>query len=60
MSKFKQYDDYETSTRVCPCGERITWSGASEELEAWMKVHQRHVDDGQVVQIETEDGKRAE
>jgi hypothetical protein len=44
MAKFEQFNDRETSTRVCPCGAQITWGGYSDELESWMAVHSKHVD----------------
>lgn len=57
MSKFRQVDDYDSSTRYCPCGGRITWSGADPALATWMQEHATH---GQgVVSFTSEDGERA-
>lgn len=54
----KQYDDYESSTRVCSCGANITWSGWDARLSAWMKVHEEH-DKSEVECETTVDGRRA-
>jgi len=57
---FIQFDDYETSTRVCPCGDRFTWSGFSDRLDAWMLLHKPHAEDGvETLQVLTDDGRRA-
>lgn len=56
--RMRQYDDYESSTRVCPCGSSITWSGFGDRLEEWMRDHTGHVDDRVVEQVTTADGER--
>jgi hypothetical protein len=38
----KQYNDYETSTRVCSCGARFTWSGLDPALDVWLAEHEAH------------------
>jgi hypothetical protein len=40
--KIRQVNDYETSTRICPCGASITWSGWSDDLDDWMSEHAKH------------------
>lgn len=37
-----QFDDYETSTRTCPCGASFSWSGFDDALAAWMEKHKPH------------------
>ena len=54
----RQYDDYETSTRVCLCGASVTWAGADNRLQAWMTIHQVH-DRHPLTRIITSDGLRA-
>lgn len=39
---FREEVDADTSTRICPCGDRFTWSGVSPDIEAWMVKHVRH------------------
>jgi hypothetical protein len=56
--KMRQFDDYETSTRVCSCNASITWSGLSDDLLEWMKVHSEHVDSKEVEVTTTADGRR--
>ena len=58
-SAFKQFDGYETSTRVCPCGAAFTWSGFSDDLDGWMKIHEPHAGGRSVKQETTADGERA-
>jgi len=53
----QQFDDYETSTRVCACGARFTWAGWSDDLDAWMREHAPHCN--QFTSTVTVDGKRA-
>jgi len=55
-----QYDDYETSTRVCQCGASITWAGADSRLDVWMAEHSPHVKSKVALTTETTvDGARA-
>jgi hypothetical protein len=56
--KFRQFDDYESSTRVCPCGARFTWSGADPALDRWMADHEPHAGPA-VDSTVTADGQRA-
>jgi hypothetical protein len=55
--EMKQLDDEWSSTRVCPCGESITWSEIDPRLDDWMKVHGPHCN-GDLRCIETESGAR--
>lgn len=41
-SWFREEVAAETSTRICPCGDRFTWSGLSADLEPWMAKHVHH------------------
>lgn len=49
MSRSNQWrqSDYEnSSTRYCPCGSSITWSGWGtgwNDIEDWVAVHKAHV-----------------
>jgi hypothetical protein len=36
-------DDPEKSTIACSCGQRFTWSGASDALRSWVAVHGPHL-----------------
>jgi hypothetical protein len=54
----KQFDDYESSTRVCSCGASITWEGLDDRLPAWMVEHEKH-DRSAVEAQTTADGMRA-
>lgn len=58
MRGFRQVDDYDSSTRYCPCGEEITWSGFDPALDRWMTEHAAHAAP-EVESAVTEDGRRA-
>lgn len=38
----QQLDDYETSIRICACGEKFSWAGWSDKLQQWMRIHAQH------------------
>lgn len=60
--KMRQRDDYNSSTRTCPCGSSITWEGIDDRLDEWMKVHGEHAADERtegVEQFTSDDGMRA-
>lgn len=57
MPKIEQVDDYESSTRYCPCGSSITWSGFSDDLDSWMKAHAPHAEGFKA--STSQDGRRA-
>lgn len=59
VSSFKQVNDYESSTRFCPCGSSITWSGFDGRLDVWMAVHGPHVNCAEVEATTSLDGERA-
>ena len=56
--RFHQIDDYETSTRICPCGSSVTW-GRDKLLLDWMAEHRAHVDDPEPRCETSADGMRA-
>lgn len=37
-----QTDRNESSTRYCVCGAAFTWSGVSDDLAAWTRLHDHH------------------
>lgn len=57
MAGMKQYDDLDSSTRVCPCGASFAWSGFDDGLERWMAAHEGH-HDGALTAETTADGER--
>lgn len=57
--QIRQVDDYETSTRVCPCGASFTWAGCDDRLDEWMKIHLAHVEGAEVPATVSADGMRA-
>lgn len=54
----KQFNDYESSTRVCACGASRTWSGLDDGLAAWTAEHAAH-DPAPLKVKTTADGMRA-
>lgn len=46
--RFRQVNDLDTSTRRCPCGGSITWSGCDPALQRWLAEHRPHVDTDEV------------
>jgi hypothetical protein len=40
--KYTRYDDEDSSTLVCPCGQSFSWEGFSEDLRSWLADHDLH------------------
>jgi hypothetical protein len=57
--RFRQIDDYDSSTRICPCGAQITWSGFSDKLDDWVTLHEGHAGSTAVEFTISADGQRA-
>lgn len=52
----RQYDDLDSATRICPCGQSIS-GGTDHEWEEWTKAHEPHCN-GLVIATPTDDGMR--
>ena len=53
----KQFDDLDTSERICPCGSSFRWT-MRDGLDDWMATHKPHTN-GKMEVICTTDGARA-